>query len=351
MRPLLSAILLLILCSAPAVALDAPKVGGYVNDQAGVQAAVQRLRLQAQSVGNLESSEHMEVTNETQDAQQTVTIQPAEPEVIYVPQYDPEAAYAPPATTTYASTTSTATTINEGYSTGDMIATGLLAFGAGIIVKEIFDDDDWHDHHRYGWHRPMPHYPRYRYQPHYGGGFYPHHNYNRPNNYVRNNVVVVNQHNNYFNRFDTRNSYKKSRPVNSPVTAASPGPAVKGAYAGAQPSTRSQSGPKVQGSYAGANRTATNYKDRDAGRPAVGVSGAATSASGRKSNDRGYKYAGADSKNNVVGGSGQQKKRSVTAFSGTKDVNAGDRTRAASSQGRASGSGKDLKAQYRANRG
>ena len=43
-----------------------------------------------------------------------------------------------PATTT----TTTTTTKDEGHSTGSMVATGLLAFGAGLLVGEMFDDDD-----------------------------------------------------------------------------------------------------------------------------------------------------------------------------------------------------------------
>jgi hypothetical protein len=226
-----------------------------------------------------------------------ITISPPSPQVVYVPQYDPVAAYAPPATTTAPATTTTAE--DKGHSTGAMVATGVLAFGAGILVGEIFDDDDdddyWNDRH-YGnmWYGPMPYYPPYPYRPAYGGGFYPSHGYNRPPNYVRggNNVVVVNQNNNYWNRYDDdRDIEVNRRQAQSPISAAKPNrsdlsrlnadaakgpkrsaPASsdawqgKGGYAGADPAKREAiesrtdatktkapvTAPKVQGTYAGA---------------------------------------------------------------------------------------------------
>jgi hypothetical protein len=332
----------------------------YVNDQPGVQDAVQRLRKQAESVGNLESSEYMTVSNETQDGQQTIIIQPAEPQVIYVPQYDPNVAYssqpASTATNTTAAPAATTTTEqDEGYSGGQLIATGLLAFGAGMVVNEVFndDDDDWYNNN-YGWGAPYPYYPPYPYRPNYGGGHYPHHNYNRPNNYVRGgNTVIVNQNNNYYNRFDRKGGYNKRAPARSPITAANPNrtdlarakspsrqarpanrPAVQGTYAGAKPGA---SGRKIQGNYAGANRSAAKRSTPAASRPA---SSPARSAKV----DRGYNRAAASPASRNTGGAKQTGTHKKTAFSGARG---GKDPRAASQRGRKSGSGKDLKARHR----
>jgi hypothetical protein len=108
----------------------------FTADQAGVLDAVHRLRKQAKDVGNLQSSEQMLVETEVQEGKEVVVLKPAEPEVVYVPQYDPQTAYAPapapvPAAAP-AATTTTTTTTSEGHSTGSLIATGVLAFGAGI---------------------------------------------------------------------------------------------------------------------------------------------------------------------------------------------------------------------------
>ncbi len=217
----------------------------FVADQAGVLDAVQRLRKQAVDVGNLQSSEQMKVVTEEQEGKEVVVLKPAEPEVVYVPQYDPVAAYAPPATAPVAApaapaaaTTTTTTTVEEkGHSTGSMVATGVLAFGAGILVNELFDDDD--DHH-HGYYYPnygyggMPYYPPYPYRPAYGGGYYPSNGYNRPPNYnsgfQNSGNIVINTGGNrpgngYWDRYDARpgaGGYQKPRTASSPITAARP---------------------------------------------------------------------------------------------------------------------------------
>ena len=80
----------------------------------------------------------------------------------------------------------------KGHSTGSMMATGLLAFGAGLVVANIFDDDDddyYHNDNYYpnyhGGYMPPP--PPYYYRPVYGNGYHPNSNYNRPTQY--NNVL------------------------------------------------------------------------------------------------------------------------------------------------------------------
>ncbi len=243
----------------------------YVDDQAGVLDAVQRLRVQAQDVGNLTSSDKLEVETVTQDNQQVVTITPPDKEIVYVPQYDPVAVYAPPPATT---TTTTTVTQDEGYTTGDMVATGLLAFGAGMLINEIFDDDD--EDYYYGggyWGRPPPYYPPYPYRPRYGDGFYPSHGYNRGNGNFNNNTVIINQDNNYWK--NRRNGSERSpisearrdRPELGSLNAqaakgprrSAPSPAgrfadVQRGGANGEPGAAQRSLPKIQGTYAGARQ-------------------------------------------------------------------------------------------------
>jgi hypothetical protein len=200
----------------------------FVDDQDGLLGAVQRLRLQAREVGNLQSSDQMKVETATQDGEEVVLLSPPSPEVVYVPQYDPVAAYAPaPASTAAAPATTTTTTTEKGYSGGEMVATGLLAFGAGLLVAEVFDDDDddWYHHHDYYGYGGMPYYPPYPYRPVYGGGYYPSHGYNRPPNYGgnwgNNNTIIINKNNNYWNRYDNdRVTTTRSRAASSPITTA-----------------------------------------------------------------------------------------------------------------------------------
>jgi hypothetical protein len=294
----------------------------YVNDQAGVLDAVQRLRVQAKDVGNLKSSDQMKVATEVQDGHEVITVSPPGSQVVYVPQYDPVAVYAPPPATAVTPATTTTTT-TTGHSTGTLVATGLLSFGAGILVANIFDDDD-DDWYKKGYYNPryygppMPYYPPRPYNPRYGNGYYPSNGYNRPpgyggrngNNYVNNGNVVINTGgNSYWDHYDNnRSGYNganrdgQSRKANSPITAAkpnrpelntlnaqakegpkrpAPGPdAWKGqsSYAGAQQGAKSKvpdarpgaasagtrDVPKVQGTYAGGQSNAADARSKAA---------------------------------------------------------------------------------------
>jgi hypothetical protein len=191
-------------------------------DEPGVRASVQRLRKQAAAMGNLQNSQWLKVDNQAQNGQNVIVVQSPDPKVVYVPQYDPVTTYTTPAPAPVAASapapdatataTSTSTTVTEGHSTGTLIATGLLAFGAGILVNEAFDDDD--DYHGY------PYYPAY------GNGFYPSNNYN----YNKNTNVNINTGNNdYWNRYDGN---RPRRDENKPAWKG------KKDYAGARPELR-----------------------------------------------------------------------------------------------------------------
>lgn len=92
--------------------------------------AVQRLRQKAQQSGKLNSTPQQTVTRASENNTTYVEIQPANPEVIYVPQYDPVAVWGPPpAYYPYPAVVYP--------STGAIIATGVLSFGAGIAVGAL----------------------------------------------------------------------------------------------------------------------------------------------------------------------------------------------------------------------
>ncbi len=99
----------------------------YVNQPQDVMDAIQRLRAEAEDAGNLVSTSQQEVVVEDED----IRIVPAEPEVIYVPQYDPLAVYVEPAPTY-----------------------GFITFGVGFTIGVWLNRDcDWHHHRVYyhGW--------------------------------------------------------------------------------------------------------------------------------------------------------------------------------------------------------
>ena len=90
----------------------------FYNQQKDVMASIQRLRQEAKAAGNLKSGEQIKVV---QQDPQTIVIQPANPQVVYVPQYNPTVVYGTPY-------------YPPGYSTGAMVATGLISFGVGMAV-------------------------------------------------------------------------------------------------------------------------------------------------------------------------------------------------------------------------
>jgi len=192
----------------------------FTNDQAGVLAAVQRLRRQAQDAGNLQDSPQMTVETRQQGGQQAIVISPPSPQVVYVPQYDAVTAYAPaPAIDTY------------GDGTGEMATTGVLAFGAGLIVGNVFDHDE-DDYYQHGYYYPNYGYGRYppcpprHYRPVYGNGHRPGHYYNRPPHYedtLRDHDFLVDgrRSDEYWNHFDERPTDRpRANSVPSPITAA-----------------------------------------------------------------------------------------------------------------------------------
>jgi hypothetical protein len=69
----------------------------FLGQQKDVMAAIQRLRGRAQANGKLKTTPQETVTTQTQDGQTAIAIQPADPQVIYVPTYDPTYVWGPPA--------------------------------------------------------------------------------------------------------------------------------------------------------------------------------------------------------------------------------------------------------------
>ena len=186
----------------------------FKTDQAGVMQAVQLKRLQAQQIGNLNSSPQMTVANKTADnGQKYVEIQPADPKTVYVPQYNPVTIYntqAPGAAPAPETTTTTTTTTSSGVSTGAAVAIGLLSFGVGMAVGSAINNNNYYPYPAWGYHSiyvvNRPYYPPL-YRPPVYPGYRPVYGYNPPANYHWNQYnrnVNVNVNNNYYNRFNNR---------------------------------------------------------------------------------------------------------------------------------------------------
>jgi hypothetical protein len=68
----------------------------FLAQQADVMSAVQQLRAKAEANGKLMSTPQETVSTQTQNGQSAIVIQPPNPEVVYVPTYNPEWVWGPP---------------------------------------------------------------------------------------------------------------------------------------------------------------------------------------------------------------------------------------------------------------
>jgi hypothetical protein len=68
----------------------------FLAQQSDVMDAVQRMRMKAQAAGSLKSNEQMNVETKVVETKTVVVIQPANPQIVYVPTYNPVVVYGPP---------------------------------------------------------------------------------------------------------------------------------------------------------------------------------------------------------------------------------------------------------------
>jgi hypothetical protein len=61
----------------------------FLASQANVMDSIQKMRARAEDSGKLTSTQQQKVTNTTDNGQKVVVIEPANPDVVYVPDYDP----------------------------------------------------------------------------------------------------------------------------------------------------------------------------------------------------------------------------------------------------------------------
>ena len=68
----------------------------FLAQQSDVMDAVQRMRRKASDAGNLKTTEQQKVTTQVVQTKEVIVIQQANPQVIYVPAYNPVVVYGPP---------------------------------------------------------------------------------------------------------------------------------------------------------------------------------------------------------------------------------------------------------------
>ena len=228
----------------------------FLSDQKGVLESAQRLREQAKSVGNLKTTSQQTVTTETKDGTQVIVIQPANPQVVYVPVYTQTVYTTPPATTTQT------TAASSSSDSGGKGAAALIGFALGVVVGAAASDN-YYGPYGYGawgmgWHthtvvvtggawRVPPHarYPYTRPVPY--GSYHP-----RGNVYAPTNINV------------NRNVNMNNVNVNQPGRGATTRPATRTATPATQPATRQQPSTRPQAA------TASNYGSRGYGQGGAG---------------------------------------------------------------------------------
>jgi Protein of unknown function (DUF3300) len=186
---------------------DYAAIGAAVTaNQDEVSASIQRLRAQAYAAGSLRSTPQQQIEVQQNGGQPIYVIQPVNPQVVYVPQYNPTVVYA-----------------------GSGLNAGLITFGIGIGITALLVSQPWgwggwgwnwgarriyYNRGPWGgwnggyrppqpWYRPRP--VPYNHRPGYGGNWgYRPPNY-RPPAPIRNPV---------YTRPGTRPGY--NRPINQP---------------------------------------------------------------------------------------------------------------------------------------
>ena len=172
----------------------------FAEQQNDVMESVQRLRAQAQEAGTLKTTEQQVVTTQAvvddQGAptpQQIVVIQPANPQVVYVPSYNPTAVYG---AWPYPATPPVYLPPPPGYAFGTALVSG-MAFAAGVAVVGSM----------WGW--ASPHWG--------GGGNNVNVNVNRYNRMAANNVNRANISGNQWRASAAGVGGRPTRPPGGPV--------------------------------------------------------------------------------------------------------------------------------------
>jgi hypothetical protein len=163
----------------------------FTSDEQAVYQSIQRLRAAAMALGNLKTTPQQEVVTDTSSTgQPIILVQPANPQVVYVPVYNTQTVYvqqAPPPPAPSASSS-------------DVAAAALVGFTVGIIIGASSN------HYYYGpyaWH---------------GGGAAYHYAYERREDYIDHRQDVYDDRQDF--RQDSYNDRQDYRQDNAPQNQA-----------------------------------------------------------------------------------------------------------------------------------
>jgi uncharacterized membrane protein YgcG len=116
----------------------------FAADRSAVFGSIQRLRKQAHDAGKLKSTPQQDVeTKTTSGGEQVIVIEPSNPQVVYVPQYNAQTVYTQ-------GSSSTVVIQEDDDDTAEAVAAGLIGFTAGIAIGAAIDNNYYYG--PYGWH-------------------------------------------------------------------------------------------------------------------------------------------------------------------------------------------------------
>jgi hypothetical protein len=137
----------------------------YYNDPADVMNAIQVMRQRASKAGKLKNTQQLRVASGSGPATgyspgpttevryagpivvepppQYITIEPAQPDVVYVPHYDPRDIYGEPVAVYPGYAYAAPVYAEPRYSNAQIAKAGVLTFGTGVIVGAALERHDW----------------------------------------------------------------------------------------------------------------------------------------------------------------------------------------------------------------
>ncbi len=146
----------------------------FLAQEQDVMDAIQRQRQRAASSGRLVSNEQQRIETSYEDNRNVIAIQPSQPDIIYVPVYDPVSIWGPPIYNPYPPFWYPPRPVY-----GAVIAGGAFGFFVGVAMTNQFHY--WGGWNSWGWN------PGWRNRTVIiNNNFYVRNNYRPPNNYLRN---------------------------------------------------------------------------------------------------------------------------------------------------------------------
>jgi hypothetical protein len=107
----------------------------FLAQQGDVMEAVQRMRKKAEGTGALTTNEQQKVETKVVEQKTVIVVEPANPQVVCVPTYNPVVVYGPPV---YAYPP-----IYYPPSTGAVVAAGVISFGIGVAIGAAWGHGGW----------------------------------------------------------------------------------------------------------------------------------------------------------------------------------------------------------------